>query len=70
LLSIPQIVKIISTIIGLLVVAFWIGFYANEITSKKSNEDLIKVVNDLSKEVKQLRVQSDSLENILRNLPK
>ena len=70
LLSIPQIVKIISTIIGLLVVGFWIGFYANENTSKKSNEDLIKVVNDLSKEVKQLRVQSDSLENILRNLPK
>jgi hypothetical protein len=70
LLSIPQIVKIISTIFGLLVVAFWIGFYANEFTTKKSNEDLIKVVNDLSKEVKQLRIQSDSLKINLNKLTK
>ena len=70
MLSIPQIVKIISSIIGLLAVAFWIGFYANQITTKKDNENLIKVVNNLTNEVKQLKVQSDSLGNILKNLPK
>lgn len=68
LLSIPQIVKIISTLFGLLAIAFWLGFYIREYTSKKSNDDLINVVNNLSRDVQYLRTQSDSLKHIIENL--
>ena len=68
LLSIPQIVKIISTIFGLLVIAFWIGFYVREYTSIKSNDELIKNVKDLTIDVQYLKNQSDSLKQIIENI--
>jgi len=68
LLSIPQIVKIISTLFGLLAIVFWIGFYVREYTFKKNNDDLIIVVNNLLKDFQYLRTQSDSLKHIIENL--
>lgn len=65
ILSIPQIFKIISFIIGLLVAAFWIGYYFH---SFQTNEKISDSINKLSTQFEELKLQNDSLSYAIKRL--
>lgn len=58
ILTIPQIIKIISSIFALLAISFWIGYYFHSV---QSNEKVFDEINNLSKEIQLLKDKNDSL---------
>ncbi len=58
ILTIPQLIKIISSIFALLVISFWIGYYFH---SFQSNEKVLDEIKSLSKEIQILKDKNDSL---------
>ncbi len=58
ILTVPQIIKIITSIFALLVLAFWIGYYFH---SFQSNQKLIDNIEILSKEIETLKMENQSL---------
>ena len=58
ILTVPQIIKIITSIFALLALAFWIGYYFH---SFQSNQKLIDNIETLSKEIEILKIENQSL---------
>jgi len=65
ILSIPQIIKIISFILGLLVAAFWVGYY---FYSFQTNENLSDSIDKLSTQFEDLKIQNDTLFSTIKKL--
>lgn len=58
ILTVPQIIKIITSIFALLTLAFWIGYYFH---SFQSNQNIIDNIENLSKEIESLKMENQTL---------
>lgn len=67
-LTAPQIWGIIVSLAGVLVIAYYIGFFFGGLSTKIENADLRNEVKVLSKDVETLGTQNDSLKHITEDL--